>query len=65
MSLEVEPTFLAHVASTTWHDADMEMRKIAHRASVEVTHTEISRQQAVALSVCVVQKSVRAPSLPV
>ena len=29
MSLEVEPTFLARVANATWHDADVEMRKIA------------------------------------
>ena len=33
--------------------------------AVEVTHAEISRQQAAALSACAVQKSVRAPSLPV
>ena len=32
MSLEVEPTFLARVAHAMWHDADVEMRKIAHRA---------------------------------
>ena len=32
LSLEVEPTFLARVANATWHDADVEMRKIAHRA---------------------------------
>ena len=32
VSLEVEPTFLARVAYATWHDADVEMRKIAHRA---------------------------------
>ena len=31
MSLEVEPTFLAHVANAMWLDADMEMRKIACR----------------------------------
>ena len=29
LSLEVEPTFLARVANATWHDADVEMRKIA------------------------------------
>ena len=33
--------------------------------AVEVTHADISRQQAAALSSCAVQKSVRAPSLPV
>ena len=32
LSLEVEPTFLARVANATWHDADVEMRKIARRA---------------------------------
>ena len=32
LSLEVEPTFLACVANATWHDADMEMRKIANHA---------------------------------
>ena len=32
LSLEVEPTFLARVANATWHDADVEMCKIAHRA---------------------------------
>ena len=32
MSLEVEPMFLACVANATWHDANVEMRKIAHRA---------------------------------
>ena len=32
MSLEVEPTFLAHVANARWYDADMEMCKIARRA---------------------------------
>ena len=32
LSLEVEPTFVARVAHATWHDADVEMRKIAHRA---------------------------------
>ena len=32
LSLEVEPTFLARVANATWHDADVEMRKIACRA---------------------------------
>ena len=32
LSLEVEPTFLARVASATWHDADVEMRKVAHHA---------------------------------
>ena len=32
MSLEVEPTFLAHVANATWHDADVKMCKIACRA---------------------------------
>ena len=32
MSLEVEPTFLECVANTTWHDTNMEMRKIARCA---------------------------------
>ena len=32
MSLEVETTFLACVENSTWHDADVEMRKIACRA---------------------------------
>ena len=32
LSLEVEPTFLAHVANATWHDANVEMCKIARRA---------------------------------
>ena len=32
LSLEVEPTFLAHVANATWYDADVEMRKIACHA---------------------------------
>ena len=32
LSLEVEPTFLARVANTTWHDTDVEMHKIARRA---------------------------------
>ena len=32
LSLEVEPTFLARVANATWHDTDVEMHKIAHRA---------------------------------
>ena len=31
-SLEVEPTFLVHIANATWHDADMEMCKIVHHA---------------------------------
>ena len=31
-SLVVEPTLLAHVANATWHDANGEMCKIAHRA---------------------------------
>ena len=30
--LEVEPTFLAHVANAMWYDADVEMGKIVHRA---------------------------------
>ena len=33
ISLKVEPTFLAHVANAMWHDADVEIRKIAHHAS--------------------------------
>ena len=32
MSLEVEPTFLARVSIATWHDADVEMHKIARCA---------------------------------
>ena len=32
LSLEVKPTFPTHVANATWHVADVEMRKIAHRA---------------------------------
>ena len=32
MSLEVEPTFMERVAYAMWHDADMEMCKIAHHA---------------------------------
>ena len=32
MSLEVEPTFLARVSNATWHDDDVEMRKIARHA---------------------------------
>ena len=32
MSLEVEPTFLARIANATYHDADVEMRKIACHA---------------------------------
>ena len=32
LSLEVEPTFLARVANATWHEADVEMRKIACHA---------------------------------
>ena len=30
--LKAEPTFLAHVANSTWHDANMEMHKFAHHA---------------------------------
>ena len=29
LSLEAEPTFLAHISNATWHDADLEMRKFA------------------------------------
>ena len=32
LSLEVEPTFLARVAEATWANADVEMRKLVHRA---------------------------------
>ena len=32
LSLEVEPTFLARAANATWHDTDVEMRKIDHHA---------------------------------
>ena len=32
LSLEVEPTYLARVHEATWHDADMEMRKLCRRA---------------------------------
>ena len=31
LSLEVKPTFLARVANAMWHDADVEVLKIAHR----------------------------------
>ena len=31
-SLEVEPTYLARVHEATWHDADVEMRKLCRRA---------------------------------
>ena len=30
--LEVEPTFLARVTNATWHDADVDIRRFAHRA---------------------------------
>ena len=30
--LEVEPTYLARVHEATWHDADVEMRKLCRRA---------------------------------
>ena len=32
LSLEVKPTFVAHVANAMWHDADVEMREIACHA---------------------------------
>ena len=32
MSLEVEPTFLAHVHEAMWQASDAEMRKLARRA---------------------------------
>ena len=32
MSLQVEPMFLARVANATWHDTDVEMRKITRHA---------------------------------
>ena len=31
-SLEVEPTYLARVHEATWQDADVEMKKLCHRA---------------------------------
>ena len=32
LSLEVEPMYLARVHEATWHDADVEMRKLCRRA---------------------------------
>ena len=32
LSLEVEPTFLAHVHEATWQLSDAEMQKLVHRA---------------------------------
>ena len=32
LSLEVEPTYLARVHEATWQNADVEMRKVCHRA---------------------------------
>ena len=32
LSLEVDPTYLAHVHEATWQDADVEMRKLCSGA---------------------------------
>ena len=42
LSLEVEPTFLARVENATWHDTDVEMRKITRhtRGSHTLLHVK-------------------------